>query len=145
MSGWLLPAPRRPSPLALRTAHLHALQDAALKKAVDDRRAERALRAEFAAEQAAAERARQWRVARGTATAEDLAGPSQEQFGEPAREAWMTELPPERSARGAMPSLVGGSAGAEVVSLSQPGHAALFSCSFEGRTQSAVWCQHNNS
>lgn len=41
-----------------------------------------------------AERARQWRVARGTATAEDLAGPIR---SEPeGRGAWMTELPEAR-------------------------------------------------
>ncbi|GAB4822070.1 hypothetical protein N2152v2_009116 [Parachlorella kessleri] len=81
------------------------LQDSGLRKLVDDRRQEKALRAEFEKEQAAAERQRQWRVMRGQATAEDLAGPSQQQFGGPSREAWMTELPPERKAGGALPSL----------------------------------------
>lgn len=83
-------------------------QDAALRKAADDRRAEARLRAEFEKEAAAAERQRQWRIMRGEATAEDLAGPAVEQFGGPARESWMTELPPERQAGGGMPAMVGG-------------------------------------
>lgn len=85
------------------------LQDAGLRKAADDRRQEKQLRAEFEAEQAAAERERQWRIARGEATAADLAGPSTEQFGGPSRDAWMTELPPERQAGGGpVPSMVRG-------------------------------------
>lgn len=66
---------------------------------VDEQRNEAELRREFAAHQAAEEQSRAWRMARGQATAEDLvaarAGPS---AGPPKREAWMTELPPERSA-----------------------------------------------
>lgn len=45
-------------------------------------------------------RQRQWRVARGTATAADLAGPVAGPEP-PGRGAWMTELPPERRPRAA--------------------------------------------
>lgn len=82
-------------------------QDAGLRAAADERRQEKRLRAEFEAEAAAAERQRQWRIARGEATAADLAGPVAAQFGGPSRDSWMTELPPERKAGSAMPSMVG--------------------------------------
>ena len=52
------------------------LQDAGQRGKLDDRRKEAGLRAEFAKEMAKQERERQWRVARGEATAEDLAGPA---------------------------------------------------------------------
>jgi hypothetical protein len=44
----------------------------------------------------AEERQRQWRVVRGTATAEDLRGPVSRR--PQARDSWMTDLPAERSA-----------------------------------------------
>lgn len=72
------------------------LQDAALRAKVDERRREAQLRKEFEAQAAVAERERQWRIARGQATAEDLAGPVA--TGPAGREAWMTDLPPERQA-----------------------------------------------
>lgn len=72
-------------------------QDTALRKKVDERRQEAELRREFAAAAAQAERERQWRVARGQATAEDLAGPVKGP-GPLERDTWMTDLPPERRA-----------------------------------------------
>jgi curved DNA-binding protein CbpA len=75
------------------------LQDGAGRAAAAERRAAAALRAEFAAHAAAAERERQWRVARGEATAEDLAGPA----GPPAREEWMTVAPAAGRASAAAP------------------------------------------
>ncbi|KAK9831957.1 hypothetical protein WJX81_002921 [Elliptochloris bilobata] len=70
------------------------LQDAGKRRALDEAREDARLRAAAAEAVAAEERARQWRVARGTATAEDLTGPVRAQ---PAgREAWMTVLPEAR-------------------------------------------------
>ena len=67
------------------------------------------MRREFEATAAKEERERQWRVARGQATAADLAGPVE---GAPGwapqeRDTWMTDLPPERAVGGAptMPSV----------------------------------------
>ncbi|KAL4855003.1 DnaJ subfamily C member 14 [Chlorella vulgaris] len=79
------------------TAAAKELQDSELRSKVDARRQEAELRREFVAQAAVAERARQWRMARGEATAEDLAGPAR---GLEAleRDTWMTELPPERRA-----------------------------------------------
>ena len=67
---------------------------------MDERRADTALRRAAEEQAAQDEKERQWRIARGTATREDLAGPA---VGpEPlARGAWMTELPPERRPRAA--------------------------------------------
>ncbi|KFM26150.1 Protein CAJ1 [Auxenochlorella protothecoides] len=84
------------------------LQDLGLRAAVDARREEAALRREFEAEQAVAERQRAWRIARGEATPADLAGPAPGGAG-PAREAWMTELPPERSASATVAAVAPGS------------------------------------
>lgn len=77
------------------------------------------MRREFAAVAAQQERERQWRVARGEATAADLAGPAVPPGQELARDTWMTELPPERrtdNAAAAMPtaSVVGQVAGRAV-------------------------------
>lgn len=82
-------------------------QDASLRKRVDERREEAELRREFAAQAAQAERERQWRIARGEATADDLAGPAAVPGQPVARETWMTELPPEKQAGvpGAMPAV----------------------------------------
>ncbi len=71
-------------------------QDEALRSAADkrleDQRIEKATQ-EMLQQQ---ERARQWRVARGQATAEDLRGP----VGPAARDTWMTDLPIARSGGG---------------------------------------------
>jgi curved DNA-binding protein CbpA len=75
------------------------LQDAAARAAVDERREEAALRRAAAAHAAQEERARQWRVARGEATPQDLEGPAGGGGGPAARDAWMTELPPEATVR----------------------------------------------
>lgn len=82
-------------------------QDTSLRKRVDERREEAELRREFAAQAAQAERERQWRIARGQATAEDLAGPAAVPGQPMTRETWMTDLPPEKRAGvpGAMPSV----------------------------------------
>lgn len=74
---------------------LHA-QDPEKRRALDGAREEASLRE--MAQQAAAqeERERQWRVARGTATEEDLKGPIQ--VGPAQRDTWMTELPEARRA-----------------------------------------------
>jgi curved DNA-binding protein CbpA len=80
------------------------LQDAAGRAEVDKRREEEELR-KFTEEYAAQEaRERQWRIARGQATAEDLAianntithrGNATNPVG---RDSWMTDLPPEKAA-----------------------------------------------
>ncbi|EIE21657.1 DnaJ-domain-containing protein [Coccomyxa subellipsoidea C-169] len=70
------------------------LQDAGKRSAIDADREDARLRRlaeEMAAQQ---ERERQWRVARGTATAEDLRGPIRS--GPAERDTWMTELPEAR-------------------------------------------------
>ncbi|BDA44900.1 probable DnaJ homolog subfamily C member 5 at C-terminar half [Coccomyxa sp. Obi] len=70
------------------------LQDSGKRSAIDADREDARLR-RLAAEMAAQEeRERQWRVARGTATAEDLRGPIR--TGPAERETWMTELPESR-------------------------------------------------
>ena len=61
------------------------------RSGIDAQREDARLRTEYAAEAAKAERERQWRVARGTASATDLAGPAKR--GPVEREAWMTVLP----------------------------------------------------
>jgi hypothetical protein len=73
-------------------------QDAALRKKVDERREEAELRREFEVAAAQEERERQWRIARGEATAADLVGPAA--AGPASRDTWMTELPPERRTDG---------------------------------------------
>lgn len=82
-------------------------QDAALRKKVDERREEAELRREFEVAAAQEERERQWRIARGEATAADLAGPAA--LGPASRDTWMTELPPERRTDGppVMPTVRG--------------------------------------
>ncbi|KAK9908498.1 hypothetical protein WJX75_008702 [Coccomyxa subellipsoidea] len=70
------------------------LQDTGKRSAIDADREDARLRrlaAEVAAQQ---ERERQWRVARGTATAEDLQGPIRS--GPAERDTWMTDLPEAR-------------------------------------------------
>ncbi|KAL0031255.1 hypothetical protein WJX77_011655 [Trebouxia sp. C0004] len=70
------------------------LQDVDKRRAIDDAREDARLfkiASELADDE---ERKRQWRVARGEATAEDLAGPVRR--GPQPRDSWMTDLPPER-------------------------------------------------
>ena len=75
------------------------MQDPERRKALDGARDEARLR-EMATQAAAQEeRERQWRVARGTATAEDLKGPIR--VGPAQRDTWMTDLPEERRAAAA--------------------------------------------
>ena len=72
---------------------MHA-QDPAERNALDEAREDARLR-ELATQAATQEeRERQWRVARGTATAEDLKGPIR--VGPAQRDTWMTVLPEER-------------------------------------------------
>lgn len=69
-------------------------QDSKKRSAIDADREDARLRRlaeEMVAQQ---ERERQWRVARGTATAEDLRGPIR--TGPAERDTWMTELPESR-------------------------------------------------
>ena len=89
------------SPVArLRFPHM---QDPAKRKALDASREDARLR-ELATQAAAQEeRERQWRVARGTATAEDLRGPIQ--VGPAQRDTWMTVLPEAQRAN-AVPTQV---------------------------------------
>lgn len=71
-------------------------QDPVKRKALDLAREDARLR-ELATQTAAQEeRERQWRVARGTATAEDLKGPIQ--VGPAQRDTWMTDIPEVRKA-----------------------------------------------
>ena len=70
---------------------LAARQDAGKRAGIDAAREDAALRRRAAEGAAQQERERQWRVARGTATPEDLRGPIR--LGPAAREAWMTDLP----------------------------------------------------
>uniref|UniRef100_A0A7S3R7C5 J domain-containing protein n=1 Tax=Dunaliella tertiolecta TaxID=3047 RepID=A0A7S3R7C5_DUNTE len=71
------------------------LQDAGRRTALDAAREDRELRAMAEAEAAAQERARQWRVVKGE---EPAAGSgARPSLGPIVREAWMTELPEERS------------------------------------------------
>lgn len=67
------------------------MQDSGRRQAIDAEREDARLRrlAEEVAEQQ--ERERQWRVARGTATQEDLRGPVHR--GPAQRDTWMTDLP----------------------------------------------------
>ena len=67
---------------------------------MDERRADAVLRRAAQEQADEDEKQRRWRIARGTATAEDLAGPAAGP-GPPARGAWMTELPPERRPKAA--------------------------------------------
>ena len=79
------------------------MQDPAKRKALDAAREDARLR-ELATQAAAQEeRERQWRVARGTATAEDLRGPIQ--VGPAQRDTWMTVLPEAQRAN-AVPTQV---------------------------------------
>ncbi|KAK9813685.1 hypothetical protein WJX73_003743 [Symbiochloris irregularis] len=72
-----------------------ALQDGNERAVIDKKRQDAQLMKEAVAAAADEERARQWRIVQGKATAEDLAGPVRPP--EPAaRGAWMTELPEER-------------------------------------------------
>lgn len=82
----------------------HTLQDAAGRAGVDKRREEEELRRfteEYAAQEA---RERQWRIARGQATAEDLAKAddkiitARNNMNPVGRDSWMTDLPPEKAA-----------------------------------------------
>lgn len=73
------------------------LQDAGLRGKVDQQRESAALRKAEAEWQAELERQRQWRIAKGQATAADLAPPPSSLDGGNKRETWMTELPPERA------------------------------------------------
>ncbi len=77
-------------------------QDAGKRRALDEAREDARLRRLAGEAAAAEERARQWRVARGTATAEDLAGPVR--VGPAARESWMTVLPEMRKPKAGPPS-----------------------------------------
>ena len=73
-----------------------ALQDSNGRAAVDKRREETELRKftqEFAVQQ---ERERQWRIAQGKATAEDLSGPLPIPGAPESRQTWMTDLPEVR-------------------------------------------------
>ena len=75
------------------------MQDPERRKALDGAREEARLR-EMATQAAAQqERERQWRIARGTATAEDLRGPIR--VGPAQRDTWMTDLPEARRAAAA--------------------------------------------
>ena len=80
------------------------LQDTAGRAAVDERREAAELQrftAEYTAQQ---ERERQWRIAQGKGTAEDLRGPVRAAAsGPPTRETWMTELPEVQVASAAPP------------------------------------------
>jgi hypothetical protein len=94
-----------------------SVQDASLRRAVDARREEAGLRKLAAEYVAAKERERQWRLARGQATATDL----EESTGAAAfaalgdrklmRDSWMTELPAGPTARSTMPMVGGGARG----------------------------------
>jgi curved DNA-binding protein CbpA len=95
--------PEAPKAFQAVAAAAAELQDATRRADADERRKDSALRKEFAEFAAQQERDRQWRMARGEATAEDISGVS-EKFQPRAaqRESWMTDLPPER--RAAAPS-----------------------------------------
>ncbi|KAK9803593.1 hypothetical protein WJX72_003080 [[Myrmecia] bisecta] len=71
-----------------------ALQDQSRRSAIDRQREDDVLRRHAVAAAEQQERERQWRMVRGEATAEDLAGPVQR--GPAARDSWMTDLPVER-------------------------------------------------
>lgn len=86
--------------LVLKTSRADAVfamwhcQDTGKRKAIDADREDARLRRlaeEMATQQ---ERERQWRVARGTATAEDMRGPIR--AGPAQRDTWMTDLPEAR-------------------------------------------------
>lgn len=70
------------------------VQDAGARSAIDKQREEAEFEAFAAEELARQEKARQWRVARGEATAEDLQGPLK--AGPTEREEWITVLPASR-------------------------------------------------
>lgn len=88
--------PPKPPPVFFPPLPSPFRQDAALRSAADkhleDQQLEKAAR-ELLQQQ---ERARQWRIARGEGTAEDLRGP----VGPAARDTWMTDLPVARSGGG---------------------------------------------
>jgi curved DNA-binding protein CbpA len=85
------------------------LSDASARAALDSRRGEAALRAEFVAELAGRVQAAQWRRTRGLAPLpgdeELLDGGADGAGGRGGREAWMTELPPERQGPPPPPSV----------------------------------------
>ena len=86
------------------------LSDGSARAALDSRRAEATLRAEFAAELAGRVQAAQWRRTRGLAALpgdEELldGGGAGAAGGRGGREAWMTELPPERQGPPPPPSV----------------------------------------
>ena len=70
------------------------MQDPEKRKALDGAREDAEMRERAEAVAAQEERERQWRVARGTATAEDLRGPIR--VGPAQRDTWMTDLPEAR-------------------------------------------------
>ena len=69
----------------------YSVQDPEKRKALDGAREDAKMRERAEAAAAQEERERQWRVARGTATAEDLRGPIR--VGPAQRDTWMTDLP----------------------------------------------------
>jgi len=81
------------------------LGDATQRAALDERREDAQLRAQFQAELAGRLQAAQWRSARGLAQLpgdqELLALGAGQEGAEGGREAWMTQLPPERQVRSA--------------------------------------------
>lgn len=72
----------------------YLVQDPEKRKALDGAREDAKMRERAEAAAAQEERERQWRVARGTATAEDLCGPIR--VGPAQRDTWMTDLPEAR-------------------------------------------------
>lgn len=72
----------------------YVMQDPKKRKALDGAREDAKMRERAEAAAAQEERERQWRVARGTATAEDLRGPIR--VGPAQRDTWMTDLPEAR-------------------------------------------------
>lgn len=95
--------PQAPVAFQAVASAAQVLQDAGAREAVDKRREEAELRRftqEFAAQQ---ERERQWRIAQGKATAEDLAGPAPMPGVAEARQSWMTDLPEVRNPSAAPP------------------------------------------
>ncbi len=83
------------------------LSDSAARGLLDGRRAEAAMRAEFAAELTGRVQAAQWRRSRGLAPLagdeELLDGGEGGEGGKGGREAWMTQLPPEKQVRAGAP------------------------------------------
>jgi curved DNA-binding protein CbpA len=95
--------PRAADAFAAITKAKDILADASQRRALDDKRQETRLRAEFAAELEGKIQAAKWRQSRGMAPlaedAELLRLASGEAEEGDRREAWMTELPQERQAR----------------------------------------------